>query len=455
MLSRMPSSLPTRKLQGRYPARRGSRRAALTIAIAGVVASSAPAPSLAQIPELERAQRIRAANDLLGAGTDELRTALEAPVDPREYRIVPGDQLLLGIWGTTPESYRTVVTPDGHLVVPDLIAVDVHALTLEAAAESIRSVLAPLYPRARIELHLVELGSFRVAVTGAVARPGFYDTNGAERLSDIVEAAEGFRREASLRRIRIRSVERVGTAATNAEPEAPTTLLDHGRWYVAGDPAANPRLRPGDVVEVPLRESYVEVAGAVGGPPGIVVEEAEVPRTDASRPADPERVLVEWIPGDRIADVLAMAGGLSDAASGRGLLRVPGSEPRGVDLLDPEVLGTPVPAFTRLEVEHADRWIYVVGAVRTPGRYPYYAGLAPRDYVLLAGGETENGRTDGWKLIARDGTARQAERVAVLEPGATLRVPERRSYWITRVLTPLTSAAALAISIVVLVDRNN
>ena len=410
--------------------------------------------SFAQLlPDALLNERQRSASDVLLPGSVDSIVPLEAPVDPRQYFLVPGDQLFLGIWGDRTETYRTVVTPDGHLVVPDLLAVDVRGLTLQEGAESVKRALAPLYPRDPIELHLLELGKFRVTVTGAVARPGLYETNGAERLSDLIEAAEGIRREASLRRIRVRPRNAAIADLAPTPAGARGVEVDLAGWYLNGDPDSNPHLRPGDVVEVPTRESYVEVGGAIGGATGILAEDLSVPLVEPNRPEELERVRIEWIPGDRISDVLALSGGLGDAASGRGLLVTKDGIRESIDLFDPADLERPVSAFSRLEVENSKRWVYVVGAVRSPGRYPYYPGLAPRDYVLLAGGETENGRTKDWQLVDTAGNSEDAMKAAYLEPGATLRVPERRSYWMGRILSPLSSAAALGISILILTNR--
>ncbi|MCA9755424.1 MAG: SLBB domain-containing protein [Candidatus Eisenbacteria bacterium] len=408
---------------------------------------------LAQTSELVRAERLRAATQLLDTSSDTEDVSLEAPVDPDTYRLVPGDRLLVGIWGDRPESYRTVVTPDGHLVVPDLLAVDVRNLTLSAARDAARTALAPLYPRKPVELHLLGLGNFRVAVTGAVSKPGLYDLNGTQRLSDLLREAEGVRKEASLRRIRIRSNDE---ALVDLEPSTAMTHgreVDHASWYVNGDLDANPHLRPGDTVEVPTRESFVEVGGAVGGAPGILAEENDTPRLETNRPEEPDRIRVEWVRGDQIGDVLAMAGGLGNGASGTAILISADGTQTELDLFDPSDLAREVNAFSKLQVEEEDRWIYVVGAVRTPGRYPYVPGLSPREYVLLAGGETENGRSNGWQFEDPDGKSRNIDRVVLVEPGSTLRVPERRSYWISRVLAPLSSAAAITISVVALLDR--
>ncbi|MEZ4650344.1 MAG: SLBB domain-containing protein [Candidatus Eisenbacteria bacterium] len=435
------------------PSSNPSRVATTGLTLALVFCFLFTTSGLPQTSELVRAERLRAATQLLDDSADVDTAPLEAPVDPETYRLVPGDRLLVGIWGDRPESYRTVVTPDGHLVVPDLLAVDVRNLTLVEARAAARAALAPLYPKKPVALHLLGLGSFRVAITGAVAKPGYYDLTGTQRLSDLLREAEGVRKEASLRRIQIRSNDDALADLAPAPGGAPAQTVDHAGWYLRGDLESNPHLRPGDRVEVPTLVSYVEVAGAVGGAPGILEEDDEIVRQEVNRPEDPERLRIEWMPGDRVRDVLAMAGGLDDEASGHAVLVTSEGMRTELDLFDPSDLDRDVPAFSKLQVAQEDHWIYVIGSVRTPGRYPYVPGLAPRGYVLLAGGETENGRSSGWKVVDREGHSRSVDQVVLLEPGSTVRVPERRSYWISRVLAPLSSAAALTFSVVALLDR--
>ncbi len=378
-------------------------------------------------------------------------TALEHPVDRSAYELVPGDVVLVGVWGPRPETFQTTVTPDGHLLIPDLLGIPAAGLTLEEAEEDVTRELRRLYPRESIRLHLLRLGAFRVAITGAVVSPGLYEVTGASRLSDLVALAGGFRAEAGFRQIRMvrPSKSLAANLSPDMRPEPQVQEIDHLDWLLHAGPDANPALGPGTRIDVPFREDYVEVGGALGGRIGEPMPEGGPIRASRDDLEPATWVRMEWKDGDNVGDLLAFAGGPGEASTGRAVLWEPDGDRRDLDLRNPVDLAEPLEPFTRIEVEHAERWVYVVGSVRVPGRYPYYAGLSAGDYVRSAGGESDTGRGSGWTVTLADGRTFDAgDQSTPVEPGAELRVPERRSVWLSRVLAPVTSAAALVISVV-------
>ena len=96
----------------------------------------------------------------------------------------------------------------------------------------------------------------------------------------------------------------------------------------------------------------------------------------------------------------------------------------------------------------------VVGSVQIPGRYPYYPGFRARDYVSLAGGESELGRSSGWRLFLPDGEVTGAHDRSEVAPGSTIQVPEKRSRSLMNILGPLTTAVALALSAIALANQS-
>ena len=71
----------------------------------------------------------------------------------------------------------------------------------------------------------------------------------------------------------------------------------------------------------------------------------------------------------------------------------------------------------------------------------------------MAGGTTELGRDSGWEITRVDGEVREVDGSVRIEPGTKLRVPEIRVQKVSRYLGPLTSAAALALSIIAIANR--
>jgi len=375
------------------------------------------------------------------------RTALEEPVDRNIYRLVPGDRLTIGIWGERPENHELAVTPEGDIRVPQAGPEKVAGQSLAEAEQIVRARLRKLYPGSRITLGLLEPGRFRVAVTGRVAVPGWYDLTGLDRMSTALEAAGGIGPGGSHRFVRIHLPEDAPIADRTPVQAGPNSFaVDFLPWLSRADLAANPRLEPGWRIEVPPLGETVTVIGAVNGHGG--------PREDVEdivlRFGEEELHPVEWRPGDTVAYALEVAGGLAASAAGAlDIVRADGTSLR-LDATRETDLQTELAVSDRLEVAYREQWIYVVGAVRRPGRYPQYPGYNATDYVLMAGGETENGSREGWTITLPGETEASEQLDLRIEPGSTLRVPERRSYWLTRVITPVASAVAVGISVAAL-----
>jgi protein involved in polysaccharide export with SLBB domain len=423
----------------------------ILLAPAASPAWSADAPSLFETSR--RAQGASSGQDVIDQAIPQgpVGWSLEAPIDPDSYRLIPGDLLHLGLWGSATKGYSLVVTPEGSLILPDFGPVSVSGLTIRAAEELLAVRLRPLYNGTRLSLRLLSPGHFRVQVTGMVEKPGIYDFTRLDHLTAAIESAGGIRNGGSVRRIRLRAPESspTGVPASPAEEarpgDDPEREIDLAPWLLRGETAANPLLLPGCAVEVPGVNATVRVRGPVNGRAGL-----EVPGTSnvrlPDRPEEEPNRVAELIDGDTVGSLLDFMGGLSERASGTGTLYREGSAPLALNLKANDARATPLLAGDILEVGYAARWVYVIGAVRSPGRYPFLPGLMAPDYINMAGGPTELGRS-AWSVLPDPENKRPVEHDGPLYAGVTVKVPERRAYKFTTILAPLTAATAFVISI--------
>jgi protein involved in polysaccharide export with SLBB domain len=372
-------------------------------------------------------------------------TPLEALVNPETYRLFSGDELQLGIWGEIPRTFLLTVGPEGDLVLPGKGPLRVGGLTLREAEEAVVVTMRPIYGQARLTLRLTRQARIRIMVTGMVAKPGIYEVTGADRLSSLLELAGGVRPGGSLRRIEVRSSDDPGGRGAPRE-------IDMLPWSLRGEIDSNPFLERGMRVEVPAQGSAVRIRGPVLSRGALQTPVAAAVRV-GDRPEEEPDLLVEMRLGDTVGLLLDQVGGLSDRATGRGTLQRGNEPPRVLDLSSPDGRSLLLRPDDVLEVEYAMRWVFVTGSVRSPGRFPYLPGLGAHDYVSLAGGPTEIGRTSGWTIERPDGTRQPVKHAGPVLPGSTLRVPEQRSYKTTTWLSPLSTATALLISIVALTRR--
>ena len=382
-----------------------------------------------------------------GGGISEILASpsqgLESPVDPSSYETVPGDLLALGLWGTLDTLLAVAVGPEGNLVIPSVGVVPVAGLTLEESRERVRERVRELFPSSRVTLTLVRMGTFRVEVTGLVARPGSYPATGQDRLRDLLEAAGGIRPGGSYRRIQV--------VRDSSRAEA-----DLVGWSMHGDESQNPPLRPGTRVHVPPRASTFRLRGPVEG--GL---EPLFPPSRATSPMDrfgqPPQIALEWKEGDTVDDAIRRAGGLTPEALQEVVYlwrRQPGTRraltPEVIRLCADSLGDVAVYPGDLVDIPYREEWVAVTGAVHRPGRYPFLAGWRARDYVNAAGGPSTIGKRDHW-TVRREGEGERAvEPDAEVAPGDVLRVPETFTHKASTLMATASTAVALILSIVAL-----
>ncbi|MBM3317925.1 MAG: SLBB domain-containing protein [Candidatus Eisenbacteria bacterium] len=412
----------------------------------GLAWTACATPGAAQSTALRAPAReapaLEALRDRLGASLAERSRlgerprALEAVIDPAGYWLAPGDELALGLWGSVDTVVPLVVSADGLLIVPTVGAIPAAGLTLADAEGRLRAVCAPLYPRSTVTLSLVRTGLLRIPITGQVIEPGVYEAPSSFRLDDLVALAGGLRAGADARAVLI-------TRAGSAGPHACDLLA----WRVLGALDGNPVLRTGDRVQVPAARGHYRVRG-------LFPEGEAAPRAGSSlvdRPFPSETRIVPARAGDTLGFVLAAAGGLGAGGEGVWLERDGAAR---AWLSREAAEGEPARPGDIVEVPFSREWVAVSGAVQRPGLYPFLPGQTVADYIGLAGGPNQYGRTGGWRVYGPQGERVEPGPGGAVAAGAHILVPERRWYKFWTVLTPLGTAAAVVVSVAALLTKS-
>jgi polysaccharide export outer membrane protein len=231
--------------------------------------------------------------DIFRGATSQFDANVAGPVDAN-YRLGPGDKLVLILTGDVESSYQLDVTREGFVVVPQVGQLYVANLTLGQVQSLMSARLSRVYSgirggTTRSSLSVAKLRSNQVYVVGDVQRPGSFQVSSAGTALSALYAAGGPTINGSLRRVEIRRGGRVVDA------------LDVYDYLVRGDASHDVRLETGDVVFVPTHGSRVRVVGEIARPatyelkPGEtftdLVRDAGGFRATASR----QRVLIERI----------------------------------------------------------------------------------------------------------------------------------------------------------------
>ncbi len=315
--------------------------------------------------------------DVFRRASTQFQALQVGPVD-RNYKLGPGDVLVLILTGDV-ESTRTLeVNREGFVFIPQVGQIFVANLTLDQLEGQLYNRLGRVYSgvrrapnaRTRFSVTVARLRNIQVYVVGDVVRPGAYQISAAATVLSGLYVAGGPSDNGSFRRVELR---RNGALVDSVD------IYD---YLLRGTSVNGVHLEPGDVIFVPVRGPLVAVTGSV------------------VRPA-----IYEVRPSETLRDVIAAAGGLdANAVEGRiqihRILQRPGAE-RGspervvIDVASAGLAAGEIPAFPLapgdsiqvFEVPaHVRGYVSVRGNVLLPGRVGFTEGMKLSDAIRLSGG---------------------------------------------------------------------
>ncbi|MCI4445643.1 MAG: polysaccharide biosynthesis/export family protein [Candidatus Aminicenantes bacterium] len=209
----------------------------------------------------------------------------------REYVIGPRDLLEIKVF-ELPEFDHTVrVSEDGTITLPLLGTVKVGGLTKDKIEKKLSEQLDKYVKNAQVSVFIKEYQSSRVAIIGAVEKPGMYELVGRQTLLQMISQAGGFKENAANEIYVLREGQDGNTASL---------AIDLEDLLLNGNQKLNIPIYPNDVINVPVdRLITVFVFGEVRNPGAIQVKMSQ-------------KVT--------LLQAIAQAGGLSENASKRGVI---------------------------------------------------------------------------------------------------------------------------------------
>ena len=92
----------------------------------------------------------------------ELPYVLEKPINPKEYKVGPGDQFLLHmIYPSGIINTKISISPLGDLLIPQVGIVDLNNMYLDSAIDAIKDKCVKKYKNADINLTLSKIKQFK------------------------------------------------------------------------------------------------------------------------------------------------------------------------------------------------------------------------------------------------------------------------------------------------------
>lgn len=175
---------------------------------------------------------------------------------PADYCLGPGDEVIIDIWGSSEQTIRKEISPDGCINIPDLGMVCLGGMKMDEAREMLKKELKKIYadPGNNIQITLGNIRTIQVNVMGEVKAPGSYVLSSFSTVFHALYASGGMSDIGSLRNVKV----------SRAGKEVAT--LDVYDYILNGRIEDDIRLQDGDVVIVPPYEEMVKIKGRVKRP---------------------------------------------------------------------------------------------------------------------------------------------------------------------------------------------
>jgi protein involved in polysaccharide export with SLBB domain len=362
---------------------------------------------------------------------------MDAPLNPAEYVVGPGDRLALNIWSSSPVEVTVTVTPEGALIVPGVGILDLKGLTLAEAKSRVRTLVGRKYVNAEVSLTLLVPRKVAVTILGHVMYEGKKNVYATQRVEDLIQLANDFptgRMTAEeyadeLNRLRAMRSERK-IALTHRKGQ--TVRVDLVRYRITGDGWYNPYLQEGDIVYVPERGDADNAIGVFG--------------------ATMQSANFEFVPGDSLSLLVGLGFGFTRQANPRNaILTRLVDDGKHMDTVRVDALAIQQGRGADLPLRPGDRLVFptpaeqlgnfrvtIEGEVGMPGTYPITRENTKLSEVIrLAGGFTSRANLSGAAVFRKksDGIDRaQIEREQLLSLRASLPVQDTSYYHVESTL---------------------
>lgn len=288
------------RIKARFEAQQGSETAVTTQSVSSMNRErrhdSSNDETVGKMDEIDReidegGDGIVSARQIYGHKVFNSRALTFEPSDnlatPQNYRLGPGDEVIIDIWGTSEDHLRQTISPEGSIMISQVGPVYLNGMTIADANRHVKGIFAKKYAgvtdaETDVQVTLGQVRTIQVDIMGEVATPGTFRLSPFSSVFHALYRAGGINSIGSLRNIQV---------LRNGKKIAGVDIYD---YLFDGKTAGNIRLQEGDVIIVPPYEQLVNIDGNVKRP-----------------------MYYEIKPGETIQTVIDYAGGFTgDAYSG-------------------------------------------------------------------------------------------------------------------------------------------
>ena len=205
---------------------------------------------------------------------------------PSNYKLGPGDEVAIDIWGASQSSIQEVISPDGNVYIENLGPVHLSGLTVTQANNYLKKQLGKIFstidgddPKSQIHLSLAQNRTIQVHVMGEVENPGTYAMSSFATIFNALYQAGGVNEVGTLRDVKVYRNDKL------------VATYDVYDFILNGNSNMGIRLEDNDVVVVDAYKNLASVTGNVKRP-----------------------MYYEMLEGESVAQLLNYAGGFTGNA---------------------------------------------------------------------------------------------------------------------------------------------
>jgi len=180
---------------------------------------------------------------------------------PEDYRLGPGDEVVIDIWGASQASMRQTISSEGSITVDRIGPVFLNGMTITEANGYVQQKFSSIYSgigneggSSQIKLTLGQIRTIQVNIFGEVTVPGTYAISSLSSIFHALYNAGGINDIGSLRSIQLYRKGKL------------LKTLDIYQFLLNGDSSNDTRLMDGDIIMVPTYISLVKISGKIKRP---------------------------------------------------------------------------------------------------------------------------------------------------------------------------------------------
>ncbi len=285
---------------------------------------------------------------------------------PENYILGPGDELKTVLTGLNTKEISEYISAEGYYNLPYVGMINLNGVSIEAAKIIIREKLSSVFPglktsATKLFIHLGELRTIQVMVSGNASKPGSYVISSLTNLFNLIYLSGGPTDNGTMRNIELIRNNKI------------IRNIDFYEFIKTGILPSNIRLEDQDVLHFPVYNKRVKIEGEVKSPSIFEIKENETLYT-----------------------IISYAGGFTENAySKRISVEKKGGNHLLIDDVDEEKYSTYVLKggenvnVGAIDQRYENR-IFISGEVNRPGSYGLLKAETLKELVKRAGGLKED-----------------------------------------------------------------